>query len=101
MPGRVDVPTDEERRPLAGAHLGCALRPFHTARCTSTSGGWVRVLCTVQCEATASNACRLSSGTPSGSVRVIVTAQATSGAKPSRVASMTITLTLPDGVPED
>ena len=30
-----------------------------------------------------------------------VTAQAESGAKPSRVASMTITLTLPDGVPED
>ncbi|MBC7679454.1 MAG: OsmC family protein, partial [Pseudorhodobacter sp.] len=32
---------------------------------------------------------------------LVVTAQATSGAKPSRVASMTITLTLPDGVPED
>ena len=30
-----------------------------------------------------------------------VTAQAESGAKPSRVASMTITLALPDGVPED
>ena len=32
---------------------------------------------------------------------LVVTAQAMSGAKPSRVASMTITLTLPDGVPED
>ena len=30
-----------------------------------------------------------------------VTAQADSGAKPSRVTIMTITLTLPDGVPED
>jgi putative redox protein len=30
-----------------------------------------------------------------------VTAQAESGAKPSRVASMTITLTLPEGVPEE
>lgn len=32
---------------------------------------------------------------------LLVTAQSESGAKPSRVASMTITLTLPDGVPED
>lgn len=30
-----------------------------------------------------------------------VTAQAESGTKPSRIASMTITLTLPEGVPED
>lgn len=30
-----------------------------------------------------------------------VTAQAESGTKPSRVASMTITLTLPEGIPQD
>lgn len=30
-----------------------------------------------------------------------VTARAESGAKPSRVATMTITLTLPDGIPQD
>jgi len=32
---------------------------------------------------------------------LVVTAQAPSGVKPSRVPSMTITLALPDGVPED
>jgi hypothetical protein len=44
-----------------------------------TSGGVVRLLCTVQWEATASSASRRSSGTPSGTVIMIRTATTRAG----------------------